>query len=71
MLIAAVSIGLLGLLVYYGLALVELTAQDRYTALGVSVQYLYWSLVTGGVLWMVMLIASLVLDPDEPTPHTP
>jgi TRAP-type transport system small permease protein len=38
--VAGVSVALLTLLVYYGLALVELTAFDRYTALGVSVEYL-------------------------------
>ena len=69
--IVAVSCALLGLLVHRGTALVELTAYDRYTALGVSVQYLYWSLVVGGGLWILMLLATTFLEPDEQVPPGP
>ncbi len=61
LLVAAVSLALLLLLVRYGHALVELTAFDRYTALGISVQYAYWGLVTGAGLWIVTLLADLLL----------
>jgi TRAP-type transport system small permease protein len=70
-LVAAVSIALLALLVVYGTALVDLTVRDRYTALGVSVQYLYWSLVIGGSLWIVNLLAVTFLEPEEPAPPAP
>lgn len=70
-LIAAISIGLLVLLVVYGTALVELTVRDRYTALGVSVQYLYWSLVVGGTFWIVNLLAATFLEQDEPAAPPP
>ena len=66
--VAALSVGLLGLLVYYGLALVELTAYDRYTALGVSVQYLYWAVVVGGGLWIVLLLAETLIGPEDRPP---
>jgi TRAP-type C4-dicarboxylate transport system permease small subunit len=57
--VALVSVTLLALLVVYGHALVELTVYDRYTALGVSVQYAYWALVIGALLWIVGVIAEL------------
>lgn len=62
---AALGVGLLALLVRQALVLVELTASDRFTALGVSVQYLYWAVVVGGSLWIVLTLAGLVWpDPD-------
>lgn len=62
---AALGVGLLALLVRQALVLVELTALDRFTALGVSVQYLYWAVVVGGSLWIVLTLAGLVWpDPD-------
>jgi TRAP-type transport system small permease protein len=62
---AALGIGLLALLVRQALVLVELTAFDRFTALGVSVQYLYWAVVVGGSLWIALTLAGLVwADPD-------
>jgi TRAP-type transport system small permease protein len=62
--IALLSAGLLALLVRYGYAMVELTTFDRFTALGVSVQYLYASVVVGGTLWIVLLLAATFL-PDQ------
>lgn len=62
---AALGVGLLALLVRQALVLVELTAFDRFTALGVSVQYLYWAVVVGGSLWIALTLAGLVWsDPD-------
>ncbi|MFW6028211.1 MAG: TRAP transporter small permease [bacterium] len=62
---AALGVGLLALLVRQALVLVELTASDRFTALGVSVQYLYWAVVVGGGLWIALTLAGLVWpDPD-------
>ncbi|MFW5681260.1 MAG: TRAP transporter small permease [Pseudomonadota bacterium] len=58
--VGVVSLSLLVLLVRYGLSLVELTAYDRYTALGISVQYAYWALVIGASFWMVGLVLDLV-----------
>jgi len=57
---AALGVGLLALLVRQALVLVELTAFDRFTALGVSVQYLYWAVVVGGSLWIALTLAGLV-----------
>ena len=63
---AALGVALLALLVRQALVLVELTALDRFTALGVSVQYLYWAVVVGGSLWIALTLAGLVWsDPDE------
>lgn len=62
---AALGVGLLALLVRQALVLVELTAFDRFTALGVSVQYLYLAVVVGGTLWIALTLAGLVWsDPD-------
>ena len=52
-----VAVGLLALLIWHGLTLVELTAYDRYTALPVSVEWLYRAMVAGGVLWLLFLLA--------------
>jgi TRAP-type transport system small permease protein len=66
--IALLSAGLLLLLVRYGYAMVELTTYDRFTALGVSVQYLYASVVVGGALWIVLLLAATFLADQRATP---
>ncbi len=58
--IAALSVGVLLLLVWKGFGLIALTAFDRYTALDLSLQYLYWSLVVGGVLWIVITLLALI-----------
>lgn len=57
---AAIGVGLLALLVRQALVLVELTAFDTFTALGVSVQYLYWAVVVGGSLWIALTLAGLL-----------
>lgn len=62
---AAVAIGLLGLLAWKGLGLIALTAYDRYTALGLSLQYLYAAVVIGTALWGVAILLDLLLGPDE------
>lgn len=61
--------GLLALLVRQGLILVELTSFDRFTALGVSVQYLYWAVVVGCSLWIALSLAALRWpEPDSGSP---
>ncbi|WGF87948.1 TRAP transporter small permease [Marinivivus vitaminiproducens] len=63
---------LVAFLAVYGLGLVDLTAYDRFTALGISVQYLYWALVVGGVLWIVLGLADVLMAPaDEPALEEP
>ncbi|WP_439577142.1 TRAP transporter small permease [Elioraea sp.] len=62
---AALAVALLALLAWKGLGLIELTAHDRYTALGVSLQYLYAAVVIGAALWIVTILLDLVLGPDE------
>lgn len=66
--IAALSVGLLGLLVWKGLGLIELTTYDRYTALDLSLQYLYWSLVVGGGLWIATTLLALLRPADSLEP---
>ncbi|QPC42708.1 TRAP transporter small permease subunit [Kaustia mangrovi] len=56
---AALSVGLIGLMIWKGLGLIRLTAYDRYTALDLSLQYLYWSLVVGGGLWIVTTVIAV------------
>jgi TRAP-type C4-dicarboxylate transport system permease small subunit len=66
---AALAAGLLGLLAWKGLGLIELTAYDRYTALGLSLQYLYAAIVVGAALWIVTTLLDLVLGPDRGRPR--
>ena len=54
---SVVAAGLLLLLIWHGLTLVELTSYDRYTALPVSVQWLYRAIVVCGGLWLLFLVA--------------
>lgn len=66
--VAVLSVGMLALLVWKGFGLIALTAYDRYTALDVSLQYLYLSLIVGGGLWIVTTLLSLLEpQPDEPS----
>lgn len=68
--IAALSVGLLGLLIWKGFGLIRLTIYDRYTALDLSLQYLYWSLIVGGGLWIATTLLSLVApEPPERAPE--
>lgn len=63
--VALLSVGLLGLLVWKGFGLIALTTYDRYTALDLSLQYLYWSLILGGGLWIATTLLAF-LDRTEP-----
>ena len=67
--IGTTVVGMLTLLVliYYAFGLLEIVAYDRYTALGVSVQYLYWAVIVGSVFWILTSVAELFVDrPSEP-----
>jgi TRAP-type transport system small permease protein len=68
---AALSVLLLLVLVHYGRAMIELTAYDRYTALGLSVQYLYWSVVVGAALWALLVVLDLVVPPPAEPAELP
>lgn len=59
-LVGLLSVGLLGLLIWKGFGLIKLTVYDRYTALDLSLQYLYWSLIVGGGLWILMTIVAFL-----------
>lgn len=61
-----IALGLLALLAWQALDLVELTAYDRFTALGVSVQYLYWAVVVGCSLWIALSLATLLWPENRP-----
>ncbi|HEX7073187.1 MAG TPA: TRAP transporter small permease [Hyphomicrobiaceae bacterium] len=54
-----VAASLLGFMIWHALTLIELTAYDRYTALPVSVQWLYRAMLIGGVLWLVFTVAGV------------
>lgn len=67
--IGTTVVGILTLLVliYYAFGLLEIVAYDRYTALGISVQYLYWAVIVGSVFWILTSVADLFVDrPSEP-----
>ncbi|MEX0758224.1 MAG: TRAP transporter small permease subunit [Tistlia sp.] len=69
--VALLSVGLLGLLIWKAFGLIALTVYDRYTALDLSLQYLYWSLVIGGGLWIVTTLLAFLersRPPDGPGP---
>ena len=61
---AALGIGLLVFLIWKDLPLIELTSGDYYTALGISLQYLYWSIVVGCGLWILSIVLAFYLPPD-------
>jgi TRAP-type transport system small permease protein len=63
--VAALSVAVLVLLVWKGFGLIALTAFDRYTALDLSLQYLYWSLIVGGGLWIVTTVLALLESRDD------
>lgn len=65
---AILSAALLAILAWYGIGMVQLTAQDHFTALGLSVQYMYWAAVLGAVLWIVLLLADTFLGEVEQEP---
>jgi TRAP-type transport system small permease protein len=61
----ALGVGLLALMVRQSFVLIDLTAFDRFTALGVSVQYLYWAVVVGGGLWILLSLARAIWPQDD------
>jgi TRAP-type C4-dicarboxylate transport system permease small subunit len=61
---AALGIGLLVFLIWKDLPLIELTSGDYYTALGISIEYLYWSVVAGCGLWIISILLAFYLPPD-------
>lgn len=66
--IALVGIAILAVLIRYSFGLLEIVAYDRYTALGISVQYLYWAVIVGSGLWIVTSIAELFVDSTQEPP---
>lgn len=67
--VAVLSVGLLGLIIWKGFGLIALTVYDRYTALDLSLQYLYWSLIVGGGLWILMTLFDLLERPARAADH--
>jgi TRAP-type C4-dicarboxylate transport system permease small subunit len=65
---ALLCVLLLAILAWYGIGMVQLTAGDHFTALGLSVQYLYWAAVLGAALWIVLLLADTFLGEAEHEP---
>jgi TRAP-type transport system small permease protein len=65
---ALFSCAMLAMLIVYGLDLVDLTAYDRFTALPLSVQWIYWSLVVGSALWFVRTMADLIWGETAESP---
>ncbi len=65
---ALLCAGLLAVFAWFGMGMVQLTAEDHFTALGLSVQYMYWAAVLGAVLWIVLLLADTFLDEHEQEP---
>jgi TRAP-type C4-dicarboxylate transport system permease small subunit len=57
--LALLSIALLALVAWKSLGLIELTRNDRYSALGVSVSLLYWAALSGCTLWIVSIVAQV------------
>lgn len=62
--VAMISIVLLAFLIWNDLPLIELTSGDYYTALGVSLSYLYYSVVIGGAFWIASIVIALFV-PEE------
>lgn len=67
--VGVTTVGILTLLVLirYTFGLLEIVAYDRFTALGISVEYLYWSVIVGGGFWIMMSLAELVArrEPED------
>ncbi len=60
--LALLGIALLAVMAWKSLGLIELTRNDRYSALGVSVSLLYWAALTGCTLWIVSIAAQVAGD---------
>jgi TRAP-type C4-dicarboxylate transport system permease small subunit len=52
-------------LVYGAWGMMDLTAFDTYTALGISIRWLYLALLVGGGLWLLRSLATLVRHARE------
>ncbi len=65
---AILSAVLLAVFAWCGMGMVQLTRDDHFTALGLSVQYMYWAAVLGAVLWLVLLLADTFLGEAEAEP---
>lgn len=60
--IAALCAAMLGLMIWKAFGLIELTRNDRYVALGVSVQFLYWAVPIGCGLWLAVIVGSALRE---------
>jgi len=56
--VGALCVALLAIMAWKSVGLIDLTRHDRYVALGISVQYLYWAALTGSTLWIVAIVAN-------------
>jgi TRAP-type C4-dicarboxylate transport system permease small subunit len=52
-------------LVYGAWGMMDLTAFDTYTALGISIRWLYLALLVGGSLWLLRSLATLAREARE------
>lgn len=59
--LAAVSLGLLALMIRGGLRLAALTRSDMFTSIPVSMRWMFLALVVGGGLWMARIVVSAAL----------
>ncbi len=55
--VGTLCVALLAVMAWKSMGLIDLTRHDRYVALGISVQYLYWAALTGSTLWIVAIVA--------------
>src|SRR5690606_22944513 len=69
--IGSTAVGVLTLLILirYTFGLLDILTYYRLSALGISVQQLYWSVIVGGSFWILMSLAELFAQP-EPEPPT-
>jgi TRAP-type C4-dicarboxylate transport system permease small subunit len=59
-LLALLSVAILVLMVRGAWSLIELTAFDRYVALGLPVKYLFLALFCAGLLWIPVIVARAI-----------
>lgn len=59
--LAALSLGLLALMIRGGLRLAALTRSDMFTSIPVSMRWMFLALVVGGGLWMARIVVSTAL----------
>lgn len=60
--LAALCVAMLVLMAWQSFGLIDLTRNDRYVALNVSVQILYWSVPVGCGLWLIAIAVSAVRE---------